>query len=779
MKQKIQATILDLLRLDHRESAAAARLSDAEWKSALYYCDRHQLTLPLAGRRLDGAPEWVVARLQGNVAANRLRQAKLFELYGDLNHFDHVVLKGFAQWPYLCPDPELRTQYDLDLYCLPETLTCGVEAAKALGYEPAAVSDRFPVDHLPPMVRKTGWQWRGDFFDPDIPVAVELHFRFWDRETERFGPANLDEFWQRRETRTWKTVTFQALNEMDSLGYACLHALRHLLRGDPRVGQFYEIAWFLERQKDPVFWATWRQSHHQELRSIEAVCFRFAQAWFGCRLAPTAQAEVEDLDEAIQQWFKRWSHSPLEAPFHVNKDELWLHLSLLETSRDKALVLRRRLLPLVAPGPVDGLHIPDDLMTAALRRRRAWRYAVYVSGRVLHHLQALAPVAVTGTRWWLIQSGLTPDYWRFYAAAAIFNLALMIFYLLYNLHLVSLGFDEGFVGQVTFAMHMGSLLGSLAAGVAATRIGLRPSLFFCFVATGLTLCLRTQATGRFELLAFAAAAGIVQSVWAVCLAPAVTALTTERSRSAAFSLTFGTGIALGMFSGVVGGRLPAWLHSTRNALLLAAAVAPLAVLPLLRWKLPAAPPAAEKRVYAMSPFLVRFLGMLAIWGAATGAFNPFFSLLFSRGLGFGVAQIGGIFSLAQGAQVLAMLISPLVLKRFGIAPAIALMQCATGIALAGLGVAPPVLAGWMYGLYMAFQYMSEPGMYTLLMSNVPPEQRAGASALNFVTLFGSQAIAAWIAGEAIARYGYTPVLLVAAALTLLAAQAMTLVTRSR
>jgi predicted MFS family arabinose efflux permease len=82
-------------------------------------------------------------------------------------------------------------------------------------------------------------------------------------------------------------------------------------------------------------------------------------------------------------------------------------------------------------------------------------------------------------------------------------------------------------------------------------------------------------------------------------------------------------------------------------------------------------------------------------------------------------------------------------------------------------------------MYMAFQNMSEPGMYNLLMTNVPEEQRTGASALNFITLFGSQAIAAWVAGEAIARYGYRPVLLVAALLSLLAARAMILVTRSR
>jgi predicted MFS family arabinose efflux permease len=70
---------------------------------------------------------------------------------------------------------------------------------------------------------------------------------------------------------------------------------------------------------------------------------------------------------------------------------------------------------------------------------------------------------------------------------------------------------------------------------------------------------------------------------------------------------------------------------------------------------------------------------------------------------------------------------------------------------------------------MSFQYMGEPGVYSLLMNRVPAGQRTGASALNFVVLFGAQAIAAWAAGSAITRVGYPPVLFTAGAMALLAA----------
>ena len=34
------------------------------------------------------------------------------------------------------------------------------------------------------LIRKTGWKWREDYFDPEMPTAVELHFAFWNERAE-------------------------------------------------------------------------------------------------------------------------------------------------------------------------------------------------------------------------------------------------------------------------------------------------------------------------------------------------------------------------------------------------------------------------------------------------------------------------------------------------------------------------------------------------------------------------------------------------------------------
>ena len=78
-----------------------------------------------------------------------------------------MVLKGFSHCPDFVADPRRRAQYDLDLR-LPKTRILEArEIALKLGYEAFSTTDRFPVDHLPTMIRRGNWEWRGNYFDPE------------------------------------------------------------------------------------------------------------------------------------------------------------------------------------------------------------------------------------------------------------------------------------------------------------------------------------------------------------------------------------------------------------------------------------------------------------------------------------------------------------------------------------------------------------------------------------------------------------------------------------
>lgn len=380
------ATLLDSLRLSATPGKWPA-CSESEWKAALYFADRHQLTLLL---QHPGMPADVQTRLQKNrERVARLKQT-FFEMEGVLQT-PFLVLKGFANWERFTPDPMRRLQYDLDLF-FPRAAEEARSTISRLGYETIGGTEQFPTDHLPALVRKTGWQWRGDFYDPDMPLSIDLHFRLWDEATEGFAAPGIDEFWSRRVARQLDGRRYFALDDADALAYSSLHLLRHLLRGDVRGINVYELAWFLHRNAgNEEFWKLWRTQHNPDLRRLQALCFGLAYAWFDCRLSPVAHAEIEDLPRPIERWLEQCAASPVESLFRPNKDELLLHMYFLHGWRQKAAVLRRRLLPVRLPGPLDSVFIPGKEMTLQVRLRKRWQYARYVAGRGLFHARALLP----------------------------------------------------------------------------------------------------------------------------------------------------------------------------------------------------------------------------------------------------------------------------------------------------------------------------------------------------------------------------------------------------
>ena len=75
----------------------------------------------------------------------------------------------------------------------------------------------------------------------------------------------------------------------------------------------------------------------------------------------------------------------------------------------------------------------------------------------------------------------------------------------------------------------------------------------------------------------------------------------------------------------------------------------------------------------------------------------------------------------------------------------------------------------LYVLFNGVVWMSEPGMLTLLMGLVKPEERTGVSAINFLVMGVVNAIAAATTGAAITQFGYAAVLGAAAGVALLSA----------
>jgi MFS family permease len=751
----------------HLGAPRAERLKDAteqEWREALAFADRSQLTLELR-RQLRGAmPDWVRERTDADAAKNQIRLGILRDLYRDLSArlssaaVDFVALKGLTQCPDFGSEPESRVQYDVDLYVPPDLVQPARGVLLDCGFESITGMDDFPTDHLPAFIRKTGWQWRGDYFDPELPFAVELHFRFWNSSVERLPAGGTDEFWTRRVTRIIAGVRLPALCPPDALGYAALHLLRHLLRGSLRPLHALEVARFIARRAhDEAFWTCWRALHPPELRRLESVAFRLALEWFGGKAPEAVRDEWKMLPPATAVWFSEFARSPAHKTARPNKDELWLHLSLLSSNRDRWLVARRRLLPKRMPGPVDAVYVPHSTMTWRLRLRKRLRYGVYCAQRIRHHWITLPRTAVSGIRFWHRCTELGSEFWNFLAAAVIFNFGLFIFVLLYNLRLLDLGFREDFLGLLSGAGTAGTVAGVLPAAWILRRLGLRNALLGTFALGSLLVVLRALATGRYWLIGLSAAWGLVFAVWAVAFAPMIAAAVPGRKRATGFAIFFGAMFATGIAGDWIGGKLPGLLHGKQAPLLLSGAIASLALLPALRLQLHAPQDPAPK-LYPRGRFLTRYLTAIGVWNIATGTFNPFANAYFaSRHVR--VDQIGALFSASQMAQAAAALLAPVIFRKAGLAGGIMYMMLATGCGLLALATQPTGAAlAVSFLAYTVSQWMSEPGLTALLMNHCKEAEQGGAAALHHLASFSAQAAASTLAGWLLAQLGYGPVL---------------------
>ena len=348
------------------------------------YCDKQGLTLLLRNLLPDETAE--AAR------KNRLRLQVAEETYRRMAGLpgEFVALKGITQCELFGIRPEDRAQYDIDLYFPRDTVEAARDALLAQNYESIAGMEKFPTDHLPGLFPRTEWKWRGDYFDPEMPLAIELHFQFWNARLERLEAPGVGEFWTRRVRRKIGGVSIAVLCPQDAVGYAALHLLRHLLHGSTKIFHVFEIANFLERSAgDEMFWAEWGRLHAPGLRRLEAVVFALAEAWFGCTLAPAAREEIGLLPVATRAWFEEFAASPATQAFHPNKDELWLHWSLLGSWRDRWSVARRRLLPGNLPPP----------SRATQSRSKEAVYVAWFAGRVRHHAVSLAGAVTSWWRW--------------------------------------------------------------------------------------------------------------------------------------------------------------------------------------------------------------------------------------------------------------------------------------------------------------------------------------------------------------------------------------------
>jgi MFS family permease len=381
---------------------------------------------------------------------------------------------------------------------------------------------------------------------------------------------------------------------------------------------------------------------------------------------------------------------------------------------------------------------------------------------------------------WLREKNLSRGYWVFFSAAFFFDAGFAIYFFLFNLYLLDYRFNERAMGWIGGAMTLGSLVGTLPAGALAQKIGLRPLLIVLFVTAPLVNAIRAVWVWEPAQIGLAFLVGLAMSSWGVCFLPGIARLTTEKNRTAGFSLILSASVGTSMLGGVVCGYLRQWLGMAgfamraadvkRVILLGSCAIVFVGLIPVLRLHIPSQPREETGldgeahrwswlRAWKLNPFLWRFLPLMALWSAVLAAFTPFANVYLTRELHIQMTQIGLIFSAVQVLQLFTGLLTPFVIRALGLVKGIAATQMLAAVVLGLLaGTRNGPLAVGLYLTFSAALWMSSPGLYNLLMNETPDAERSAAAAMTLFcnALAGSVATAA--AGILLTRFGYPPVL---------------------
>jgi predicted MFS family arabinose efflux permease len=791
---KIPPFLSAALRFQNPDLAKLRAASPAEWKSVLSNWHLARIFLSAYQDHPNAFPDAVRPQLDSYLRDSAERFEQIRSAYARVASVlsqagaEHVLIKGISLFPGYAAHPRFRPQGDIDLYCPPESVARAREVLLSLGFRQKREHELLIADHLCTFVPRTDWKPSDRLCDPNMPICFEVHFCWWNEESTHLSAARVEDFWNRRTTRTLDDFSFPGLDPVDNLGYTALNVLRDLLLSQASADQVYGLSRFLHTQSnDQGFWRRWRELHHDSIRQLEAISFRMARDSFHCNLPEEVHEELNRLPSRVQDWFDALAQSGLNLDFAHMKDGVWLHLALVSGFREKAGLLARSWISRprgfssfspqppekLAPEPASKQNV---VSRGASLAKQTLQFTAWFVSRAAVRLSRLPSFLYGGVRYQISSTGLARPFWTFLAASFFFDLGLFIFFFLYNLFLLDRGFDEKFLGAMTSAMNIGAIACTLPAGLLINRLGLRKSLFICFLGVPLVAAARAFFLSQTVLLALAFLSGFVTTIWAVVLSPAITRLTREKNRSLAFSIDCASGIGIGIVANLIASRIPGWLiqlqiasnfaEAKQRALILGCVIVAFGILPISRLSFP---PMRETthRLYPRNRFLLRFLPAVAIWSLITGSLSPLANVYFAHHLRMPLEQLGVVLSISSLFQVLAVLAAPLLFRRLGLVTAMAAAQLLIAVllgALAGTSAAAP--ASILYVAYTGLLWMSEPGLFTLLMSRVSPAEQAGASALNFLVISLAQAVAVAAAGASFVRFGYPRSLLAMAVIAL-------------
>jgi MFS family permease len=363
---------------------------------------------------------------------------------------------------------------------------------------------------------------------------------------------------------------------------------------------------------------------------------------------------------------------------------------------------------------------------------------------------------------------------RLYLASAVLTGAAMgVYRLLFNFYVLSLGFDEGLLGQLITITNTTALLTAVPMGYLADRLGRKFSLLLGMgtVSAAILLMVWMPSVGMFYAMNILM--GAAQSLAAVTMSPFLLENSGEEERTYLFSLSSGLQMAAAFVGNSIGGYLPTWIASSRGAeptssiayagaLGIIGAASLIGLIPLFFLK---ATSRADRTFF--DPFsyakkhpvmLGQLVGPMLVTSIGAGLFMPFMNVFFRVVYKQPDPVIGNVLAWGALAMGVGLIIAPPLADRVGKARLVVITQGISIPFLMMLGFAPYF---WMAALghyvRLSLMNMSGPVYQTFVMEHVEPDARSTvASLVNMANNFG-WAFSPSISGFLQVNYGFGPV----------------------
>ncbi|MFQ6033960.1 MAG: MFS transporter [Candidatus Bipolaricaulia bacterium] len=344
------------------------------------------------------------------------------------------------------------------------------------------------------------------------------------------------------------------------------------------------------------------------------------------------------------------------------------------------------------------------------------------------------------------------------------GLTFSVYYLFFNLYILSMDYDPGFLGLLV-ALPMGiNLIVAIPAGLLGDRIGYRRAMLggtALMVLSTVGIALLPSAR---SLVLFSLASGLGSSLVWVVGAPFMAQNSSEEERTHLFSVQFAVNTFSGFFGYLLGGGLPALFANLfrvgpeepaayRATLLLSAGLLAVALLPLLAVRARSAGEPSGERLRLKEAFQEpRLLGRLffpeVVIGFGAGLLIPYLNVFFKGKFALPDALLGTLFAGQAVAMGLATLAGPLLAERWGKIRAVVFTQLGSIPFLLMLGYSP-LLSAAAVGFLARAALMNMGGpLYTaFVMERVEERRRGAVNGLLMMSWSGSWGLSNWVSGQ--------------------------------